>query len=277
MKFLFLLLFFIICFAGISQQKKQYELYFDSGKEELTTSSKNAIDSFFNKIPVKNISSINIYGYCDSIGNTDYNNKLSIKRANSVKNYIANKGVIPDSIFIKGFGKTIQKYTSNKWNKNRRVSFEIYYKKKGTTKNVVNTPIKPVQSTPKDTIKTEIDRFVEKGEVGDKIALKNITFYGGSPEPMPESFATLKKLLNTLKENPTLEISIEGHICCHNNDDDNLSGRRALTVFDYLVSNGINQNRLSYKGFGHSQPLTQELTSQEQQINRRVEIRIVKK
>ena len=37
------------------------------------------------------------------------------------------------------------------------------------------------------------------------------------------------------------------------------------------------ERRLSYKGLGHTQPLTQERTAAEQQMNRRVEIRIVKK
>jgi outer membrane protein OmpA-like peptidoglycan-associated protein len=179
---------------------------------------------------------------------------------------------------LKGFGKAIQKYQSDKWDMNRRVSFEICYKKAGKKQIVANSikPVKPEIKNP-DTLKTKIEQFVEKAEVGDKIALKNIIFYGGTPDPMPESTKTLKDLLKTLKNNPTIEICIEGHICCHSTDNDDLSGRRALAVYDYLVENGIDKNRLSYKGFGRTQPLTQERTSAEQQMNRRVEIRITKK
>jgi outer membrane protein OmpA-like peptidoglycan-associated protein len=273
MKFILFLLFFLCCLTGISQQKKQYELYFDSGNGILTSSAKKTIDSLFNKTSVLNISHINIYGYCDSVGNFDYNYKLSIKRANSVKNYITKKGVILDSIFIKGYGKTIQKYNSNTWDKNRRVYFEIYFNNNPFKKNVVNI-IKPA---PVDTAKSEIGRFVEESKVGDKMALKNISFYGGTPELRPESKETLEELITTLKENPTIEIFIEGHICCADNDDENLSGQRATTIYNILAENGISKRRLSRKGFGHTQPLTLERDENERQMNRRVEIRIVKK
>lgn len=271
MKFRIIIIFLFCCLTAISQQRKQYELYFDSGKDVLTTSAKNTIDSLFGKVKPEKISSVKIYGYCDSIGDTDYNNKLSIRRAENVKAYIKEKGILNDSIYIKGFGKTNQKYKSVKWDKNRRVSFELYFKKKAETK--------PTEITqPEFKIKkTEIERFVEKAEVGDKIALKNIVFYGGSSEPLIESYESLENLLNALKKNPTLEICIEGHICCSSNDNDNLSGRRALTVYNYLVEYGIDKERLSYKGFGHTQPLNEELNQAQQQINRRVEIRIVKK
>ncbi|MBI5541334.1 MAG: OmpA family protein [Bacteroidia bacterium] len=277
MKFSLFFLFGLFFSACYSQQKKQYELYFDSDKALLSQSSVNTIDSLLVLNNVENISSVNIYGYCDSIGNFDYNNKLSIRRAESVKNYFNVKGVVSDSIKIKGFGKTNLKYKSEKWDKNRRVSIELCFKKKIPVKNVVVDKPVAVIKPKQETIKNEIAEFVKKSEVGDKIALKNITFYGGTPQPMPESFKTLEKLVKTLNENPTLEICIEGHICCHNNDDDNLSGRRAMAVYDYLIGFGIDKNRLSYKGFGRTRPLTEERTSAEQQMNRRVEIRIIKK
>lgn len=277
MRFFISCLFLFYCIIASSQQRKQYELYFESDKALLSQLAVNTIDSILNEEKVENISSVNIYGYCDSIGNFDYNNKLSIRRAESVKNYFKVKGVIADSIKMKGFGKTNLKYNSEKWGKNRRVSIELYFKKKLPKKSiVVDKPVKVIKPK-QEIIKNEISEFVEKSEVGDKITLKNITFYGGTPQPMPESFKTLEKLVKTLNENPTLEICIEGHICCHNNDDDNLSGRRAMAVYDYLLGYGIDKERLSYKGFGRTRPLTEERTSAEQQMNRRVEIRIVKK
>lgn len=276
MKTSFIVLF-VFCYSVCSsQQKKQHELFFDSGKDILTESSIKTIDSLFNKIKPEKISSVKIYGYCDSIGNKEYNNKLSIKRAQKAKAYISEKGILSDSIFIKGYGKTNQKYKSIKWDKNRRVSFELYFKKKTTPKKtVIEKPIEKIKPT--DTIKTEIENFVTNSEIGDKMALKNITFYGGTDKPMTISFKTLEELVNTLKDNPTLEIAIEGHICCSTTDEDDLSGRRAKTVYNYLIGFGIAKKRLSFKGFGHTQPLTEERNSEEQQMNRRVEIRILKK
>ena len=124
---------------------------------------------------------------------------------------------------------------------------------------------------------SDIEVFIETAKVGDKIALKNITFYNNSPIPLPESFKTLDELFNTLKNNPTLEIRIEGHICCTNSDNDDISGQRAKTVYQYLIDKGISKDRLSYIGFGHTKPITSERNELEKQMNRRVEIRIVKK
>lgn len=275
---LFFFVFFSFChLSSVSQQKKQYEIYFDSGSEILTTNAKNTLDSLFLKIDIKKISSINIFGYCDSIGKADYNDKLSVKRANNVKKYIAGKGVAADSVFIKGYGKTIQKYRTNTWEKNRRVSFEINYKKKPAKKNVtVDKPANKENNITDSTI-NDLSGFVKEAQVGDKMALKNLSFYGGTSELMPKSKETLQELLTTLKENPALEICIEGHICCASFDNDNLSGRRAFAVYNILVENGIYKRRLSYKGLGHTQPLNEEKTEKERQINRRVEIRIVKK
>jgi hypothetical protein len=56
-----------------------------------------------------------------------------------------------------------------------------------------------------------------------------------------------------MKENPTLEILIGGHVCCFN--DMRLSVLRAKTIYDYLVENGIDKSRMKYKGYGLSKPL----------------------
>jgi outer membrane protein OmpA-like peptidoglycan-associated protein len=57
----------------------------------------------------------------------------------------------------------------------------------------------------------------------------------------------------------------------------NLSVMRAKYVFDSLVRSGIHPDRLSYKGFGGSIPLVEEVDEHTRQMNRRVEILIVAK
>lgn len=287
MRIVFILIF-LVCYLFCSPQvRRNFEIYFNSGNAVMSESSKNKLDSLFNKIHSDKISSINIYGYCDSIGNAEYNNKLSINRAKTVKKYIETKGIIADSIFIKGFGKTVQKYKSDKWDKNRRVSIEICYKKKiVVNKEIAKNNIKTIiiqsdsveiNKSKKTDENVSISEFAKNAEIGDNIVLKNITFYGGKAKPMPESYKTLKELVKTLNENPKLEICIEGHICCDSFDNDDLSGRRAFAVYSYLVDNGINKYRLTYKGFGHTKPLTLENSEEEMQMNRRVEIRVVNK
>jgi outer membrane protein OmpA-like peptidoglycan-associated protein len=96
------------------------------------------------------------------------------------------------------------------------------------------------------------------------------------------------ELGTVMKKNPTLEIAVEGHICCNKDSTDgldigtrtlNLSVNRAKEICNYLWQNGIASNRLQYKGFAHQNPLVPypEKTEEERTKNRRVEIKILKK
>src|SRR5688572_22225440 len=104
----------------------------------------------------------------------------------------------------------------------------------------------------------------------------------------PESRPILDELLDAMKTHPKLVIEIQGHICCENRIGDgmdletgiyNLSTARAKAIYDHLISNGIQASRVSYKGFGHSQPMYPfpERTEEERVANRRVEIKIISK
>lgn len=262
MKFAITLFFLLSCYAGFSQQKFSAEIYFDSGSDLLSAKSMNSLDSLINKISKENKLTISISGYCDSVGNEKFNYDLSLKRVLSAEKYFTNKKLIIDSILVYSFGETKPKYYASNWEKNRRVE-------------IVITEMAFVKKS--DTIKTVLANFIDTAKVGSTMALENITFYPGEDIPMPESYKTLDELYTTLKENPALVICIEGHICCTKIDNEGLSGKRAKAVLQYLVKKGIDKSRLSSKGLGHTQPLTKERNEKERQMNRRVEIRILKK
>ena len=83
-----------------------------------------------------------------------------------------------------------------------------------------------------------------------------------------------------MQENPKLKIKIEGHVCClpDNYTYYSLSENRARAVLDYLLDNGIDLSRMQYEGFGSSRKAVKpERTPEDQQKNRRVEIRILEK
>src|SRR5690606_6069205 len=121
----------------------------------------------------------------------------------------------------------------------------------------------------------------------ETIVLEQIHFYESMHKIMPASAPVLQELLRVMRDNPTLEIQIEGHICCVTGFPDamdietgnlDLSYQRAKMVRDYLVKNGIAPARLRYIGLGHSKPIVPvELTEQDRIKNRRVAIRILKK
>ena len=102
------------------------------------------------------------------------------------------------------------------------------------------------------------------------------------------SIPILQDLLNALKRNPKLSVSIHGHICCMNGNIDgvdlethtnDLSVQRSKAIYEYLIKNGIDAKRLSYQGLGHSTPIYPfpETSEEQQRLNRRVEIRVVGK
>jgi outer membrane protein OmpA-like peptidoglycan-associated protein len=79
-------------------------------------------------------------------------------------------------------------------------------------------------------------------------------------------------------------IRVEGHICCGPADEidgidletglENLSISRSMAVQQFLINKGIEAQRISHAGFGHSRPIYPypEKNKEEEQANRRVEI-----
>ena len=89
---------------------------------------------------------------------------------------------------------------------------------------------------------------------------------------------TLIELFKILQENEYLSIEIQGHICCKSpTEEDLISEARAKAIYNFLVKNKIDKDRLKYKGFGVSRPIFEipEKNELEQEQNRRVEILIL--
>jgi outer membrane protein OmpA-like peptidoglycan-associated protein len=105
------------------------------------------------------------------------------------------------------------------------------------------------------------------------IVFNNIQFTTNSFEILPVSKIELDKLIQLLNDNPTVKIQITGHTDNVGNPNDNLllSTNRARTVAYYLLNNGIDSKRLSYKGFGSAQPVADNSTEEGRAKNRRTE------
>ena len=115
-------------------------------------------------------------------------------------------------------------------------------------------------------------------EIGKHIVLKNLRFAQSKAELLPESDAELNRLLLFLRDNPTIEIELEGHT--DNQGDFNLnlalSKQRVETVKSFLTNQGIAPNRISGRGFGASRPLVNNNREETRKLNRRVELVITK-
>ncbi len=74
-----------------------------------------------------------------------------------------------------------------------------------------------------------------------------------------------------------MKIEISGHTDDKGSGEYNqkLSENRAKAVVDYLVENGINKERMQFKGVGETNPIATNETEEGQQLNRRIEFKIL--
>ena len=263
-----------------AQNKNTFAVHFDLDKFNLTADATASLDSFISTNKTDS-TKIKLYGHTDIMADYEYNDALSLKRTNTVKNYLVQRGFKASNIIEeRGFGKR-RPLNSNhgelEMYMNRRVEIMV---EGNNISETVKIPCdeKTLTEAIEDTATME----------GTNIVLKNMNFYGGTHVIIPESVPTLLELVKVMKKNPKLEIAVEGHICCQDGPGDgidmgtrtaNLSENRAKEICYYLSKNGIASARLQYKGFGHSTPLTPypEKTEEERTQNRRVEIKILKK
>lgn len=106
--------------------------------------------------------------------------------------------------------------------------------------------------------------------------LENIFFETNSWELKDNSIIELNKVFKMLELNNEIEIEISGHTDDVGNKDSNLilSQNRAKAVVDWLISKGVDPNRMTFKGFGESQPIVDNSTTENRAKNRRTELTI---
>ncbi|MFZ3003105.1 MAG: OmpA family protein [Undibacterium umbellatum] len=104
------------------------EALFDFDKSVVKPEGRLALDDLLNKLQGMNTEVMITVGHTDSIGSDDYNQKLSIRRAEAVKAYLVSKGIDSSRVYTEGKGET-QPVADNKTSegraKNRRVTVEV--------------------------------------------------------------------------------------------------------------------------------------------------------
>lgn len=270
---LFSILFLLFTVVSFAQEDEEvHSIFFEFNKYNLKEEQANAVVAFVSKIDTSRIESVQIFGYCDDRGKDAYNYTLSTNRANTVKNKLIERGIKSKIIItLEGKGRIMldedmQTNVPEARSKNRRVDVVVNFK----PIVIEDLKIPSVYSTIKK------DRIV-----GDRIYLDHVLFERGSSQLTYKAKKELDRIALELHKYKNIHFEIQGHVCCtptfqkeavdRNTKKRELSINRAKRVYNYFLMKRISRVRMTYKGFGNTQPLKQGST-----LDRRVELLITK-
>jgi len=143
-----------------------------------------------------------------------------------------------------------------------------------STKGIGKDPNRPVQTF-------EVEIVLDRIFTNTEITLENIYYDFDESFIRDDAKPTLDELAQNLLLNPNIQIQLASHTDCRGNDryNEDLSQRRAQAAVDYLISRGVQADRLIAKGFGESNPsvdcLCSRCTEDEHQQNRRTTFAII--
>ena len=218
---------------------------------------------------------IEISGHTDRSGNEATNKNLSKDRAKFVYNFLINKGISKERLSYKGYGSSKPAYT-NKTKRgraaNRRIEIKILDKKVENLKTLVTEE--------KNTAPTlSIDSKLNSCDPGKAVILNNVVFEPNEIILATEGIKQIDSLLTYLNNNLSLIIEITGYTDISGIEEKNvpLSALRAKSVYDYLIVNKIESNRLYFSGCGSENPIAPNKYRWGRDLNRRIEIVILNK
>ena len=266
-----------------SQEK--FTVYFDTAKHDLTPQESKRLQDWMNQNSKSKI--LSMKGFTDELGSISYNDTLSLKRVAYIYNQVRSTVEVRADFKTNGFGES-QQISDNKA-ENRRVT--IYYLSNfqieleefilndfKVQKILDSLSIKEVDKLNIHS-KLALNEIIQKAPEGTLFNTEDIQFHFDSAVLMVNAKQELNKWFVVLNNNPNLKIIIQGHICCIPNDDILLSSKRAKAVMDYLVSKGVEKERIQNIGYGSTRPkfIIPEKNGYEALMNRRVEIVIQEK
>lgn len=288
-------LVFILFAIQNAWSQERFSVYFESDQFLLNKLENQRLQQFIEKNSKGKILSIN--GFTDEDGSVGYNDTLSQKRVNTIFELIQNKIAIRNDFKKEHFGKLHQQ-SKNKA-ENRRVT--LFYltedklheektlipedKKEDKEEENVKKIVFPTQifvENP-DGSQTEMNldpdfmQSIAEAKAGDKIVMKDLNFVVNTFVVVNESRPKMFELLMVMQQIPSLRIEIEGHVCCTPSDRTDLSTKRAKSIKNFLIHFGIEAQRVTFKGYGSTQPKfpIPEQNEDEKAANRRVEIKII--
>ena len=294
MKSKLLVVFLFVVFVSFCEAQEQIAVFFNSNKFDLSKTEKTKLNLWI--LQNKEVKIVAINGYTDEDGTNQFNDSLAKKRVDCIFNLIKDKIKIRDDFKTRSFGENFAQ-SKNKA-ENRKVT--VYYilkkdldreneilgiksiEKLVTIKEVRNFSSRMQFENPDGSVedlKLDVDfmKSIDQSKKGEKIKLENLNFVINTFIVTNASRPKMYELFLVMKQNPKLKIEIQGNLCCQPIDRVNLSTERAKAIYSFLVFKGIEKSRMTYKGFGSSNPIfvLPEKNEEERAANRRVEILIL--
>ncbi|RZK25861.1 MAG: OmpA family protein, partial [Hymenobacter sp.] len=122
-----------------------------------------------------------------------------------------------------------------------------------------------------------LDIYLDPAKSGRSAVLNNLFFDSNQAVLKPRSRTELDRLVDFLRQDPSLRVEVAGHTDNLGKSADNLalSQRRAQAVFTYLTGHGVPAARLRAHGYGAAKPLVSNDSEAHRAQNRRIELQIL--
>jgi outer membrane protein OmpA-like peptidoglycan-associated protein len=185
---------------------------------------------------LEGIKDISVLAYTDTVGSIKYNQKLAERRAKSITSY-ASANFKDALVSIKG--ESID-FGSDEMNRRVDVMF-----------------LSPMEA-----------------KLIREVSNLDIKFVGNQDIVLPKSFGVVDELVAKIKADKFTKIEIHGHVCCR--PDQHLSDKRAISIKNILVENGVEESIIITFGHSNNQPLVPEYTEVDYERNRRVEVVLIR-
>tara|TARA_B100000809_G_C15140446_1_gene532982 strand:+ start:10394 stop:11233 length:840 start_codon:yes stop_codon:yes gene_type:complete len=125
----------------------------------------------------------------------------------------------------------------------------------------------------------EVEKLLseKKAVEGKQFVLTDVNYQSGKHNVVSGSYTYLNKIVRLLKENSLLNIHLKGHTDSDGDDEGNflLSQKRAKSVSNYMINEGIDEARITYEGYGESRSIASNQSKEGKRVNRRVELLII--
>lgn len=217
--------------------------------DKLFSSSYSSLDMLVKKMEALPYLNIKIVSYYGNIANEDYNERLAIRRAKAVKDYLVSKNIDENRIITEGFGDKLYSSKDYEYDGDKTTMVKVYYRNKEAKKGFSNP-----------------------------IILKEIKFGKMSDKLFSSSYPALNKLATYLNKNSGVHIQINAYT--DNEGDDNfnlrLTEKRAKAIKRYLIEKKVPANQIICKGMGEADPILPNNTKAGRRKNNRIEVSFFK-